>query len=205
MFTGIITATEKVKRVARVGVKPRSGHATPCGNLFVRIGKPAGWKLRRGESVSVDGVCSTVRRCGRGYFEVEYMPETLAKTTASRFANGDMVNLERSLRVGARLGGHIVQGHVDATGAVREVRSKGNSRVLVIRFPARLRKLIAPKGSVCVNGVSLTVVDAGKEWLSVSLVSYTLQHTNLGMLKKGMFVNIEMDMLARYLQTLLTR
>jgi len=116
-----------------------------------------------------------------------------------------MVNLERSLRVGARLGGHIVQGHVDATGAVREVRSKGNSRVLVIRFPARLRKLIAPKGSVCVNGVSLTVVDAGKEWLSVSLVSYTLQHTNLGMLKKGMFVNIEMDMLARYLQTLLTR
>ncbi len=192
MFTGIITATGRVKRAVN-----RSG------SCVVHIGKPTDWKLARGESVAVDGVCSTVRRCGADYFAVEYMPETLAKTTAGRFARGDVVNLERSLRLGARLGGHLVQGHVDATGAVREVKSKGNSRVVIILFPARLKKLIAPKGSICINGVSLTVVKAGKGWFSVSLVSYTLRHTNLAMLKKGMLVNVEVDMLARHLAALL--
>ncbi len=207
MFTGIIAATGKVKRVAFVAAKPRVPPRRDLrdGSLAVRIGKPAKWKLERGESVAVDGICSTVAERELGYFDVEYMPETLKKTTASRLTKGDVVNLERSLRLGERIGGHLVQGHVDTTGTIQEIRKKGNSRVLVVRIPARLGKLVAPKGSICVNGVSLTVVEVGKGWFSVSLVSYTLRHTNLGVLKRGALVNVEMDMLARYLQTLLTR
>jgi riboflavin synthase len=188
MFTGIITATQKVQRTARRG-----------GGLVVRIGKPSGWKLTRGESVAVDGICSTVAGIGANYFEVEYMPETLAKTTASRFTKGDVVNLERSLRVGARLGGHLVQGHVDAVGEIQKVQRAGSSRVFTIRYPVHLRKFIAPKGSVAVNGMSLTMVKMGKNWFTVSLVRYTLQHTNLGILASGAKVNIEVDVFARYL------
>lgn len=192
MFTGIITAKEKVRRVLRKG-----------GGLAVRIGKPSGWRLVRGESIAVDGVCSTVQRCGGDYFEVEYMPETLKKTTAGRFAKGDVVNLERSLRFGERLGGHLLQGHVDAAGTLKKIVEQGSARACTIAFPARLRELIAPKGSIAINGVSLTVVEVGKGWFSVSLVSYTLRHTNLGILKKGAPVNIEVDMLARYLAAIL--
>lgn len=203
MFTGIITATGKVKRVAFAAAKPRGGSAALRGSCAVRVGKPAGWKLAKGESVAVDGVCSTVARYGRNHFEVEYMPETLAKTTASRFAKGDVVNLERSLRFGARLGGHLVQGHVDTTGTVCSVRRQGSSRIITIALPRRYGKFIARKGAICVNGVALTVVRAMKGRFSVALIPYTLRRTNAGLLKKGSAVNVEVDVFARYLAQLL--
>ncbi|HUX36067.1 MAG TPA: riboflavin synthase [Candidatus Paceibacterota bacterium] len=192
MFTGII------KSVGKIGEVSASGKGR-----FVHIEKPAGWKIKEGDSVSIDGICSTVRKIKGGFFEVEYMPETLKKTTASLFKKGARVNLEPSLRANDSLDGHLVQGHVDATGDIKEIKKAGNSVILKIGFPKQYAKFIAKKGSVAVNGVSLTAVETGAGWFTVSLVSYTLKHTNLQELKKGDKVNIEVDVLARYLYTLL--
>jgi len=188
MFTGIINKISYIEKVSR-----------QKGSFFVSIKKPANWKIERGESISVNGVCSTVKNISKTNFEVEYMPETLKKTTAGDFKNGMTINLERSLRVGDLLGGHFVQGHIDGVGEVREVFKVIKSKVLKVSVPKQLIKLIAPKGSVAVDGVSLTVVETGKDWFSVSLVSYTLENTNLNNLKIGDKVNIETDMLAKYL------
>ncbi len=206
MFTGIIKSNGKVRNISAKGK-----------GLYVWIAKPAGWKIKAGDSVSVDGICSTVKRLRGNSFEVEYMPETLKKTTAGLFRKEAYVNLEPSLRANARLDGHLVQGHVDTTGDVQEIRKLGNSVILKICFPKQYRKFIAEKGSVAVNGVSLTVVAVGNNWFTphlskvksagftVSLVSYTLKHTNLQNLKKGDKVNIEVDVLARYLQKLINQ
>jgi len=167
------------------------------------IEKPAGWKIKAGDSISVDGICSTVKRLRGNAFEVEYMPETIKKTTAGLFRKGTQVNLEPSLRANDRLDGHLVQGHVDMAGNIKEIRKIGNSVILKIGFPKQYRKFIAEKGSIAANGVSLTIVAVGRDWFTVSLVSYTLRHTNLQNLKKGDKVNIEVDVLARYLYTLL--
>ena len=211
MFTGIIKSLGKVKDVSVRGgsiyvriVLPRRIPACVRLRTGRRLGrkKPAGWKLKYGESISIDGICSTVKGIHGNSFEVEYMPETVKKTTAKLFRKGTYLNLERSLRVNDRLDGHLVQGHVDTTGDVREIRKIGNSVILKVSFPSRYRKFIAGKGSISVNGVSLTVVAVGRNWFSVSLVSYTLEHTNLRNLKKGNKVNLEVDILARYLDVL---
>lgn len=194
MFTGIIRALGKVRDVSAGGK-----------SVYLWIKKPAGWNMKTGESVSVDGICSTVKRLRGNSFEVEYMPETIKKTTAGLFKKGTYVNLERSLRADDRLDGHLVQGHVDTTGDTREIRKMGNSVILKIGFPKQYRKFIAPKGSISVNGVSLTVVAVGADWFSVSLVSYTLEHTNLRNLKKGDRANLEVDVLARYLDALVKK
>lgn len=221
MFTGIIKSLGKVKNVSAEGK-----------SIYVWISMPSKWKInpaplrkgsnlrkkaaervkcpaercgiKAGDSISVDGICSTVKRLNDGSFEVEYMPETLKKTTAGLFKKGTFVNLEPSLRANDRLDGHLVQGHVDTTGDVKEIRKLGNSVILRIGFPKQYKKFIVKKGSIAVNGVSLTVVDTGSDWFTVSLVSYTLKHTNLQNLKKGDKVNIEVDVLARYMNSLIT-
>lgn len=172
-------------------------------SVYVWVEKPAKWKMKAGDSISIDGICSTVKRFRGNSFRVEYMPETLKKTTAILFKKGTHVNLEPSLRSNDRLDGHLVQGHVDATGDIKEIRKIGNSVILKISFPKKYRKFISEKGSISVNGVSLTVAATGSNWFAVSLVSYTLLHTNLHNLKKGDKVNIEVDVLARYLNSLL--
>ncbi len=192
MFTGIIKANGKVRNISVEGK-----------SIYVWVEKPKGWKIRAGDSISVDGICSTVKRLNDGSFEVEYMPETLKKTTAGLFKKGTFVNLEPSLRANDRLDGHLVQGHVDTTGDIKEIKKLGNSVILKIGFAKQYKKFIAKKGSIAVNGVSLTVVAAGRDWFTVSLMSYTLRHTNLQNLKKGDKVNIEVDILARYMDTLL--
>jgi len=191
MFTGIIARTGTVLAAAKRN-----------GSVHVRLARPAGWKIKTGESVNIDGICSTVKRLGRNSFEVEYMPETIQKTTAGNFAKGTIVNMERSLRFGDRLGGHLVQGHVDTAGVVREMKQRGDSVMMSVGFPKRYAKFFAAKGSVCMNGVSLTVVSAATDRLAVSLVSYTLRRTNLRNLKKGDKVNLEVDAIARYLDAL---
>lgn len=192
MFTGIIQETSEVESVSAKN-----------GGLRARIAKPAGWKIKPGESVSVDGVCSTAASVGSNYFEFDYMPETLRKTTIPSFKKGRMVNLEQPLSLKDSIGGHLVQGHVDTTGEISEIQKRGDSAVLKISFPGRYRKFIAEKGSVCVNGVSLTVVSVSGNRFCVSLVDYTLKHTNLRELKKGDKVNIEVDIVARYIDALL--
>lgn len=194
MFTGIIKSKSKIRNIL-----------AESKGLYIWVEKPIKWKIKAGDSISIDGICSTVKRLRDSSFEVEYMPETLKKTTAKFFKKGTSVNLEPSLRANARLDGHLVQGHIDTTGNVMELKKVGNSVILRIGFPAKYRKFIAEKGSVSLNGVSLTVVAAGSNWLTVSLVSYTLKHTNLQNLRKGDKVNIEVDILARYMETLLSR
>jgi riboflavin synthase len=194
MFTGIIAAVQKITSVSH----GRDG-------LRVGIERPRGWSITLGDSINVNGVCSTVCRLAPKTFEVEYMPETLKITTVGTLKKGARVNLEQSLKLNDRLDGHIVQGHIDATGDVLDRKDAANSAVIKIGFPQQYKKFIAKKGSVCVNGVSLTVVDVGKNWFSVSLVSYTLRHTNLQNLAKGDKVNLEVDMLARYIEALLKK
>lgn len=192
MFTGII---KKLSRVENAYCKKDS--------LFVDIKKPKGWRIKPGESISINGVCSTVKKTGPNVFQVEYMPETIKKTTAGYFKKGTEVNLEKSLRADDLLDGHIVQGHIDTRGKITEIRKVKEAKVMKIKIPEKFMRLIADKGSVSVDGISLTVVETGQDWLSVSLVSYTLENTNLGHIEKGEEVNIETDVLAKYLDKLI--
>ena len=172
-------------------------------SFFVWIEKPKGWKIRAGDSISISGVCSTVRSMKSGRFEVEYMPETLSKTTVGNFEKGMIVNLERSLRLNDLVDGHLVLGHVDCVGRAIDVKSDGGSKVMRIKVPKKFLEFIAPKGSVAIDGISLTVVDMGKDWFTVSLVSYTLENTNLISVKAGQEVNIEVDIIAKYVNRML--
>ncbi|MCR4328434.1 MAG: riboflavin synthase [Patescibacteria group bacterium] len=189
MFTGIIQATGRV--IASV----------PAGGLLrVRITMPKSWRMAEGRSIAVDGICSTVTNMGAGWCEVEYMPETLRHTTAKYFKTGSVVNLERSLAMGDALDGHVVQGHVDGRGRVSGIRNDGaHSVVISIVISKLFEKYVALKGSITVNGVSLTVSEKRKNCFSVALIPYTLRATNLGAVRKGDEVNIETDILARYL------
>lgn len=191
MFSGIIQKTGRVLSADEQG-----------GGRIVRIEKPRAWRLRKGASVAVDGICSTVRASGAKHFEVEYMPETLSKTAAVDFAKGRVVNLERSLRLSDLVDGHVVQGHVDGRGIITAIRLRGTSKELMIRIPRSLVRFVAPRGSVAINGVSLTVACMQGASCTVALVSYTLAHTNLGALAVGDSVNIETDLIARYLAQL---
>lgn len=192
MFTGIIQSVMPVLAVTEKEV---------C--LVARLKKPAGWKLVLGQSITVDGICSTVTKLGASFFEVEYMPETLEKTTAGTFSGGRWVNLERSLTLRDYIDGHLVSGHVDATGKAVRVVADENTKRISIEIPGVLQKYIAKKGSVAVNGISLTVADVKKNVFTVALIPYTLEHTNLGLLKEGESVNVEIDTVARYVERML--
>jgi len=187
MFTGIIEAQSKVLMSEKRG-----------NNRAVHIAKPAGWTLEPGQSISIDGICSTVEAAGGSFFEVEFMHETLKKTTAGFFKKGTTVNLERPLKVGGRLDGHFVLGHVDARCPVSKVPLRTAAKELAVRVPAELSRLIVPRGSVTFNGVALTVVKCDRSVCTVALIPYTLSKTNLGTLRPDDMVNVEVDVIARY-------
>ncbi len=165
----------------------------------VRIRTPRGWKPSLGQSVMVDGICSTVEKRGAGFFEVTYMPETLSKTTASSFSEGALLNLERSLKLSDFVDGHLVSGHVDAAARVVAVKAAGGSKTMAIELPKELKAHVSARGSIAINGVSLTVAHKEGRKVTVALIPFTLAHTNLGNLKKGDKVNIEADLLTRSL------
>ncbi|MBI5470170.1 riboflavin synthase [Candidatus Kaiserbacteria bacterium] len=194
MFSGIIQKTARISSAAKVR-----------DVLRVSIEKPSGWKLAKGQSISVDGICSTIVSLGKKTFDAEYMPETLTKTTAASFTKGRVVNLERSLRYGDPVDGHFLQGHVETTARVLGIKVLGTTKEMTVGIPKNLRHFIASKGSIAINGVSLTVARKSRATVTFALIPYTLAHTNLGLLKKGDRVNIETDMLARYLATLLSK
>jgi riboflavin synthase len=160
-------------------------------------------EIADGESVAVDGVCLTVAGRGEGRFEADVVAETLARTTLGSLAPGSAVHLERALRLGDRLGGHLVQGHVDGMGEVRELRRRGGDVRLRMGLPLELRRYVALKGSIAVQGVSLTVAALDADAFEVALVPQTLSRTGLGRLQGGDRVNVEVDLLARYLESLL--
>jgi riboflavin synthase len=151
-----------------------------------------------GGSVAVDGVCLTVTELGPSTFRADVVPETLRRTRLGSLAAGDRLNLEGPLRIGDPVDGHLVQGHVDGVGIVRGVRGDGNGRWVTVEVDASLAPYLAVKGSVAVNGVSLTIAAAGSRDFSVALIPATLEATNLKDLHEGSQVNLEVDVLARY-------
>jgi riboflavin synthase len=193
MFTGIVTAVGTI-REAKQG----------ADGLTLKVGAPYRG-LRRGESIAVDGACLTVERMGKGWFSVHVIATSLERTLFGRYARGRRVNLERALRVGERLGGHIVQGHVDGVGEVLRVAERGDARLVDVRVPAEVARVSIPLGSITVDGVSLTVnAIPAPETIQVSLIPFTFQHTTLGERRPGDGVHLEGDTIGKYVDALLT-
>jgi riboflavin synthase len=159
--------------------------------------------LKLGDSVCVEGTCLTVIERSEHTFAVDIQPETSRRTNLGGLVPGRRVNLERALEVGSRFGGHIVQGHVDATGQIAELRPDGEGLVVRIAAPLALMRYIVPKGFIAVNGISLTVVDVGADWFTVALVRFTRDHVALLDEGVGSTVNLEVDVLAKYVESLL--
>ena len=193
MFTGLVEALGRVEAVEVEGSGRRLALA------WAELREP----MTLGESVAVNGCCLTVVEAAGDRFVVQAGPETLLRTNLGSKVSGDRVNLERSLRVGDRLGGHFVQGHVDATAELVERRTDGDWEFLAFRVAPEWTRLMVAKGSIAVDGVSLTLVDVGAEGFSVMLIPHTLSVTTLGGLKVGDRVNVEADMLAKHVSKLM--
>jgi riboflavin synthase len=189
MFTGIITDIGRVRAVTQTDRDIRFEVETRFDLSTVDIGA----------SISHAGCCLTVVEKGAGWFAVEVSGETLSKTTLGAWGEGTRINLERAAKVGDELGGHIVSGHVDGVGEVVSVVEEGGSHRVQIRVPRPLHRYIAPKGSITVEGVSLTVNEVEDDVFGVNLIPHTWDVTTLGELAPGRQVNLEIDMLARYL------
>jgi riboflavin synthase len=171
----------------------------------VEVETPLAAELERGDSIAVNGVCLTATERGNGTFAAEVMPETLRRTSLAPLETGDEVNLELPLRAADRLGGHLMQGHVDDTGTVEDVREDGNSRVVRIEASPELLRYVVQKGSIAVDGVSLTVSAVDDKAFEVSLIPETLERTTLGAAAPGRTVNLEVDVLAKYVEKLTAR
>ena len=186
------------------GIVAASGEVTQAGGGRLSVMTPelaAG--LRTGDSVAVNGVCLTVAELSGDAFTADVIPETMHRSTLGALRAGDRVNLERALALGDVVGGHLVSGHVDAVGRVTALREDGNARWATIAVDAALMPLLAKKGSVALDGISLTVVDVFEQSFTVSLIPHTLRVTNAASWTAGTRVNIEVDPIARYVQRVL--
>jgi|SRR5262249_36282747 len=195
MFTGIIEDVGEVVRWERRG---------GAGVLVVRTGLPVD-EMDLGASIAVNGACLTVTEKSRGAFKVDVSPETLKRTTFGGLKRGAAVNLERPMQIGDRLGGHLVTGHIDGVGAAEKIQTKGDYTFYTFRVLSPLSRLLVPKGSVAVDGISLTVNGCGRGRFSIAAIPFTLKHTNLRHLRVGAKVNIETDLIGKYVQRLLRR
>ena len=197
MFTGIIKDVGKI-----AGVAKRNGGL----RLRVHYGNSIEFStLSIDESVSLSGACQTVVAVGEGWFEVDTVEETLAKTTLGSLRNGSQVNLERAVRPVDRLGGHFVLGHVDCAAVVHEIRELGSSRELWIAFPDAFSPFIVSAGSITIDGISLTVAKLEPLLFAVAVIPYTFAHTTINGLKAGSLVNLEFDILGKYVARQLGR
>ena len=189
MFTGIVTDVGRVRRIQATARDHRYEIETAFDTATIDLGA----------SISHAGCCLTVTEKGPGWFAVEVSGETLSKTTLGEWAEGTRVNLERAAKLGDELGGHIVSGHVDGLGRVVSIMPEGGSHRIEIEAPAPLHRYIAAKGSITVDGVSLTVNAVEGRTFGLNIIPHTWEHTTLGGLQVGNSVNLEIDMLARYL------
>jgi riboflavin synthase len=187
MFTGLVETVGEILSRER-----------QAGGVTLRIGSPLGRELSGGESLAVNGVCLTVARLDGEQIEANVGPETLRVTTLGDLAPGSRVNLERPLRADGRFGGHFVQGHTDAVGRIEQLRPDVDFCWLTVSFPAELSPFIVQKGSIAVDGISLTVASLAVDRFEVQLVPYTLEHTNLKAAQAGDRVNLECDIVGKY-------
>ena len=187
MFTGLVEAVgELVER------KPTSG------GFRLRVASPLAGELSPGDSLAVNGVCLTVVLAEAGEIHADIGPETVRVTTLGTLAHGSRLNLERPLRLDGRLGGHFVQGHVDAIGGVEELRPDADFHWLTVSYPSQLAPFLVHKGSIAVDGISLTIARLGADRFDVQVVPYTMTHTNLGRIDLRDRVNLEADMVGKY-------
>jgi len=192
LFTGLIADLGSVAAVERNGA-----------GATLEIRTTLAGELAEGDSIAVNGVCLTATGIDDQGFRAEAMTETLRRSTLEELSEGSTVNLELALRAGERLGGHIVQGHVDGTGTVRAIREEGFARVLEIETDSSLERYLVEKGSVALDGVSLTVSALLEQGFAVSLIPETLKRTNLGGIREGAQLNIEVDILAKQVERLM--
>ncbi|MBO0916420.1 riboflavin synthase [Streptomyces laculatispora] len=193
MFTGIVEELGEVTAVENLGDASR----------FRLRGPVVTEGAKHGDSIAVNGVCLTVVDHGEQEFTADVMAETLNRSSLGALRAGSRVNLERPMAVGGRLGGHIVQGHVDGTGRIVERKVSENWEIVKVSLPAELTRYVVEKGSITVDGVSLTVVDAGPDYFTISLIPTTLALTTLGHKEPGDPVNLEVDVIAKYVERLL--
>lgn len=193
MFTGLVEELGKVKSIAK-------------GAKSVRITIEAHTVLndvKLGDSIAVNGTCLTVVAWTNEWFTADVMPETVQRTVLAKLKIGDWVNLERTLRVGDRLGGHIVSGHVDGVGTIMSKQPYDNAIVVKIGAGAEVMRYIVTKGSIAIDGISLTVIDVGIDWFTVSLIPHSAKMTTLGIKDSGDNVNLEGDILGKYVEKML--
>jgi riboflavin synthase len=195
MFTGLI---EDVGRVGALTRKKGSAILTVETKLAARA-------MVRGASVAVNGACLTVVKKLKGAFTVDVSPETLARTNLAQLERGNLVNLEQSMRLQERLGGHLVTGHVDGVATVESIRKQGEFTIFDFRLPVRLGAVLVAKGSVAVDGISLTVNACRRDGFSVAIIPFTLRHTNLQARSLGDKVNIETDLIGKYVHSFMSR
>ncbi len=188
MFTGLVEEKGKVISLRRGA---DSAHLKIGASLVME-------DMRLGDSIAVNGVCLTVSSRGTGFFTADVMAETLAKTNLGELQPGDRVNLERALRLGDRLGGHLVSGHIDGVGVIVKKERRDIAILITVAAPPQVMNYIIPKGSVAIDGTSLTVVDLAEETFRVSLIPHTADATVLGGKKPGDRVNLEADMIGKY-------
>jgi riboflavin synthase len=193
VFTGIV---EELGEIVEVAELPGSARLTVRGPLVAE-------GAARGESIAVNGVCLTVTETGPGTFSADVMGETLARSGLGGLSAGSRVNLERPMRLNGRIGGHLVQGHVDGTGTIAARAAHPNWDTVRVAAPAEVLRYLALKGSVAVDGISLTVSGLDESWFEVSLIPETLNRTTLGTRQPGEQVNLEVDMIAKYVERLL--
>jgi len=191
VFTGIVEEVGVVAKISDNGMTVRATKVTE--------------DMKLGDSIAVNGACLTAVSFDRTEFSVDLSPETMRRTSLGQLSVGGPVNLERALLASDRMGGHIMQGHVDGTGRVMSTKTDGDSTIFRIRVPKRLNRYIVEKGFVAVDGISLTVVKRGASSFTLAVIPYTLKNTNLAALSVGDRVNLEADILAKYVESLLDR
>ncbi len=194
MFTGIIEAIGIIEEVTGSG-----------SNISFIISSPISGEFKVDQSVSHDGVCLTVEECGPGRHKVTAIRETLEKTNLTNWEKGRKVNLERCLQMNGRLDGHLVQGHVDATSQCIARKELNGSTEFSFRLKEEFAGLIVEKGSVCINGISLTAFNVSRNSFSVAIIPFTMEHTNIGSVHVGDVVNIEFDILGKYVERMLIK
>lgn len=192
MFTGIIE---------ELGVLENIAGGSQSSKLFIKAKKVLE-KVQHGDSIAVNGVCLTVTSFTETQFTADIMPETLKKTSLGQLKRGQVLNLERAMKLGDRFGGHIVSGHVDGTGEIVSREKYANAILFQIRADAGLLKYMLPRGSICVDGISLTIIDVMDSGFSISIIPHTLVSTNLNAKRPGDRVNLECDIIGKYVERL---